>query len=148
MALNPKEVEGLHGSTRKLLEIWMKTKLAIQRGFGKEAISKEHETAFLNLKSDMSRLYRSIGDRLPKDLQFEGDEMMDMMKNAMTLQQLQTLPIGEKKQMFAKWHKLYVLMTRTYGALEVLNDGYYPSLHRDLMKPKPKKQKIKPTGSR
>lgn len=136
MALNPKEVEELHHLVKSLLETWMNIKLVIQKAFGKNPITKEHESAFLNLKSNLSRTYRLISDRLPKDLQFEGDQMIEMMKNATTMEHLHALPLSEKRNVFSKWHEIYVLMTRTFGALEVINEGYYPRLHRDLLKPK------------
>lgn len=134
MALNPTEVAELHTSVKTVLEIWMRIKLAIQKAFGKEEMTKEHEAAFLKLKSDLSRLHRSLSERLPKELQFEGDEMIEMMKNATTMQNLHSLPVSEKRNVFARWHKIYVLMTRTFGALEVINEGYYPRIHRDLLK--------------
>lgn len=133
MALNPKEVEELHHSLKNLLGIWMHIKLAIQKAFGKGAITKAQEEAFLNLKSNLSRLYRVVGDRLPKDIQFGGDEMIDIMKNATTMEHLHSLPLAEKRNVFSQWHKIYILMMRSFGALEVINEGYYPRLHRGLL---------------
>lgn len=134
MALNPKEVEELHHSLKNLLEIWMHIKLAIQKSFGKGPITKEQEQAFLKLKSDLSRLYRIVNDRIPKDLQFDGDEMIDMMKNATTMEHIHALPLTEKRNVFSQWHKIYILLSRSYGAFEVINEGYYPRLHRELLK--------------
>ncbi len=136
MALTPPKVAELNQSMKHLLEIWMKIKLAMQRAFGREEITKEHEGAFLKLKSDLSRLYRVVADQLPRELSFEGDQMIELMKNATTMEHLRALPVKEKRNVFSQWHKIYVLMTRTYGAFEVLNEGYYPSLHRALLAPK------------
>jgi len=138
MALNPKRVEELYASMKSLLEIWMRIKLVIQKAFSKEDITREHETAFLNLKSSLSRLYRTVGDHLPKDVQFDGDEMVEMMKSATTMKFLQNLALDEKRKIFSNWHRLYVLMTRTFGALEVVNEGYYPRLHRGRLQTKSK----------
>ena len=124
----------MYQTTKQLVEIWMRIKLAIQKAFGKGEITKEQEQAFLQLKSDLSRHYRSVGERLPKDLLFDGDQMMEMLKNAISMQHLQNQPVAEKRNVFSLWHKVYVKMTRTFGALEVVNDGYYPSLHRDLLR--------------
>ncbi len=140
MALTPKEVADLNVTMKNLVEVWMRIKLAIQKAFGKGEITKEQEGAFLQLKSDLSRQYRSVADRLPKDLQFDGDQMMDMLKNAISMQHLQNQHINDKRNMFSLWHKVYVKMTRTFGAVEVINEGYYPSLHRDLLRD-PAKQK-------
>ena len=104
MAFTPKEVAELNASLQRLLEIWMRIKLAIQKAFGKGAITRELEQAFLKLKSDLSRLYRVIGDRLPKELQFDGNEMIEMMKSATTMQNLHSLPLEEKRKVFS-WPK-------------------------------------------
>ena len=144
MGIGPAEVAELHGAVKNLLEIWMRIKLAIQKAFGKEELSKEHEAAFLKLKSDLSRFHRQISEKLAEEkLTFEGDEMIEMMKNATTMQYLHALPVAEKRNVFSKWHKIYVLMSRTFGALEVMNEGYFPKLHRDLLKTPDKNPKAK-----
>lgn len=134
MALSSEDITNLHSSTKTILEIWMRIKLAIQTAFRKVEITKEHEHAFLQLKSDLSRKYRSVSDKLPAELQFDGDDMIDLMKNATTMKQVQTLPMAEKRNIFSRWHKIYVLINQTFGALEVMNEGFTPRLHRDLLK--------------
>lgn len=149
MALQSKEIAELYDSMKTLLGIWMRIKLAIQRSFGKDPVSTEQEQAFLKLKSDLSRLYRRVGEKLPPELGFEGDEMIEMMKNATTMANLQQLPLTEKRNIFSKWHRIYVLMTRGFGAMEVMNEGYHPRLHRDLLKTKKgKKAKGRPSAKR
>lgn len=134
MAFTPKEVAELHAGQKKLLEVWMKIKLAIQMAFSQSQVTPQHENAFLALKSDLSRLHRTVAGHLPKDLQFSGDEMMELMKNATTMQHLHGLPLREKRETFGTWHKIYMLMSRSFGALEVINEGYYPRLHRKLIR--------------
>lgn len=112
----------------------MRIKLAFQKAFGKGEITREQESAFLQLKSDLSRFYRTVADRLPKDLSFDGDQMIEILKNAISMQHLQNQAIAEKRTLFSNWHKIYVKMTRTFGALEVINDGYYPQLHREMVR--------------
>ena len=147
MALTPKDVALLHADLKKLLEVWMRIKVAIQKAFGKGPFEKDQEQAFLNLKSDLSSMYRCVGEQLPKDLQFDGDSMIELMKNATSLQYVNTLPEGEKRILISKWHKIYTMMTRTFGALEIINEGYYPRLHRHLLGSK-KKTKGKPRRAR
>lgn len=143
MALTPPEVVELHQALKSLLEIWMRIKLAYQKAFGKGEITKEQESAFLQLKSDLSRHFRAVSNRLPKDLTFEGEDMMDMLKNAISMQHLQGQPTAEKRALFNRWHKIYIKMSRSFGAIEVINEGYYPSLHRDLLRDPTKKKTIK-----
>lgn len=141
MALTPPEVAQITQAVKSLLEIWLKVKLVFQTAFRKGEIQREQENAFLQLKSDLSRNLRVTSDRLPKDLQFDGEVMMEMMKNAISMQHLQNLSVNDKRTIFNQWHRVYIKLTRTYGAVEVIDQGYYPSLHRDLLrtaKPKPK----------
>jgi hypothetical protein len=134
MPLVPEEVDQLHDSIKKLLELWMRTKLAFQKAFGEGKITQEHENAYLQLKSEISRIYRGIGEKLPKGLLFDGDKMMEMLKNAMTMEHLQHQSPAERQIIFANWHRIYIKLTRTLGALEVMKSGYYPHLHRERLK--------------
>jgi hypothetical protein len=143
MALTPKDVEELTESMKKLLELWMRTKLVLLKAFGSEPITREHESAFLQLKSDVSRIYRAASNRLSSGLQFEGDKMLEMLKNAMTMGHLQKLSAAEKQNIYVLWHLLYIRMTRTLGALETMKAGYYPHMHRSLLQKMPAKKAAK-----
>ncbi len=148
MALNPDDVGELNKLMRSQLEVWMHIKLAIQKAFGKTPITRDHENAFLKLKSDLSRLYRVVSEKVPKELQFEGDDMIDLMKGVTTMAYLNALPLTEKQNILNKWHRIYVLMSRTFGSLEVMSDGYYPRLHRALLKPDQGRGKGKKRGKK
>lgn len=144
MALTPKDVDEVIEQIKKLLEYWMRTKLVFIKAFGGEPVSREHEAAFLQLKSEISRLYRSISGVLPSGLNFDGDKMTEMLKNAMTMEHLQNQPLPERHKFYDTWHRVYVKLTRVLGALEVMQSGYYPAMHRDRLKPKdvPQQKKI------
>jgi len=131
MALNDqKQVLETQQSVKSVLDNWMRIKLAFQKAFSQGPITKEHETAFLKLKSELSRLNRQLGEKLPSNLGFNSAQMMELMKNATTLQSLHSLPPQERRQLLEQWHQIYILLNRSLGALEVVGDGYYPSLHR------------------
>jgi hypothetical protein len=131
MALNDqKEVLELQQAVRAMLENWMRIKLAFQKAFSQGPILKEHEDAFLKLKSELSRANRQISERLPTNLGFDGPQMVDMMKNATTMQSLHALPPQVRRDILAQWHRIYILLNRSLGALEVVGEGYHPALHR------------------
>jgi hypothetical protein len=138
MPLSPPEVEQLDDGAKKLLELWMNIKLAFIAAFGSREITREHETMYLNLKSDVSRIYRVMSEKLPKGLLFEGEKMIEMLKNAMTLEAMRGFPASERQNYYKMWHNIYIRLTRTLGALDVMKAGYYPHLHRDLLKTKKK----------
>lgn len=134
MALTPKDIDELYDSIKKLLELWMRTKLVILKAFGDEEITREHENAFLQLKSEISRIYRAVSEKLSTGLKFDGDKMMEMLKNAMTMEHLHQQPPSERQVLYRIWHQIYIKVTRTLGALEVMKSGYYPNLHRERLK--------------
>lgn len=134
MALTPQDVDQLNENVKKLLELWMRTKLVITRAFGNEKVTREHEAAFLQLKSEISRIYRGVSGKLPSGMKFEGEKMIELLKNAMTLEHLSNQPPTEKQAIFQRWHTVYIRMTRTFGALEVMKAGYYPAVHRGRLK--------------
>ena len=144
MALTPQDVQHLHESVKKLLELWMNTKLVFLKAFSEAEISREHETAFLQLKSEVSRTYRSVANNLPKGLMFDGDKLMEILKNAMTMEHLGRMPVQDRQSYLASWHRIYIMMMRTLGALEVMNSGYFPHMHRDRIKSAKSAGKAKP----
>lgn len=143
MALTPEDVDALHESIKKLLEAWMRIKLIFQKAFGDGPLTPEHENAYLQLKSEVSRLYRLVSDRLPRGLAFDGDKMMEMLKNAMTMEHLHNQSASERQGYYSTWHRIYLKITRALGALEVMKSGYYPHMHRERLRPKQEPAKKK-----
>ncbi len=142
MALSPIEVENIYDATRKLLELWMRIKLILQKSFSEGAPTSEQENTYLQIKSEISRIYRGIAEKIPRGLQIDGDKMMEMLKNAMTMEHLGNQPLTERQIYYSTWHRVYLKLTRTLGALEVMKSGYYPHLHRDrLREPAPARKK-------
>jgi len=152
MALNPTEVKELQHLAKNLLKMWMQCKLAFNKAFSEGAIVKENEAAFLKLKAELSRVSKNLQARLPLDLQYDGDSMIDLLKNSTSLQLLHSFPQQERIKVLNNWHSVYVKLNRTMGALEVLDEGYYPRLHRHLISAagstkKKKKKKAKGEGA-
>lgn len=133
MALTPQDVDDLQENIKTLLELWMKIKLVFVKAFGEGEITREHEAGFLQLKSEVSRIYRVVSDKLPPGLKFDGDKAMEILKNAMSMEHLQKLPAGERQNVYKGWHNIYIRLTRTLGALETMKLGYFPHLHRSKL---------------
>ena len=130
MALTPNDVNELVESVKKLGDMWMRIKLVFIRAFGTAPITREQEGAYLQIKSDLSRTYRAVVSRLPKGLHFDGDKMMEMLKSAITMEHLRDQSPQEKQIFYRTWHQIYIKLSRTAGALEVIQSGYYPQVHR------------------
>jgi hypothetical protein len=146
MALTPLEVDDLHEQIKKLLELWMRTKLVFLKAFGDEPITREQEAAYLQLKSEVARINRAISAKLPSGLLFEGEKMNETLKNAMTMEHLHNQPPAERQLYYATWHRVFIRLTRTLGALDLMKAGYYPHLHRELMKPPEKSKRVMPSA--
>lgn len=134
MALTPKDVDELYENSKKLLEIWMKIKLVMIKAFGEDELTREHETGYLQLKSEVSRILRIIADKLPPGLRFDSDRALELLKNAMSMEHLQKMPPAERQATYKTWHAIYIRLTRSLGALETMKLGYFPHLHRAKLK--------------
>lgn len=134
MALTPDVVDELFDQNKKLLELWMQIHSVMVKALADEPLTDEQETQYLQLKGEISRIYRLVSEKLPTGLFFDGDKMMEMLKNAMTLEQLQKFPLPERQNFQRTWHLIYIKLTRALGALEVMQHGYYPHLHRAYLK--------------
>jgi hypothetical protein len=133
MALTPPVVATMHQNAKRLLDLWLRVRLVIIRAFGNAEIDDKQEAEFLELKSEIQRLYRVISDELTRGLLFDGDQMMDLLKNAINIEHLRAVSPKERQKTLSIWHNVYIKLTRTLGALEVIEAGYYPFEHRRLL---------------
>ena len=134
MAMTPHDVDELQETCKKLLGFWMQMKLVFLKSFSGAEILAEHETAYMQLKTEISRLNRAVSERLTSGLKFEGEKMMEMLKNAINMEHLRNQSANEKQNIYATWHRLFIKLTRSLGALEVMQSGYYPHIHRSRLK--------------
>lgn len=134
MALNPTVVATLNEQVKKLLDLWMRARLVFIKSFGNQPIGDDQENAYLELKSEIQRLYRASSEELTPGLKFDGDKMIETLKNAISMAQLRQQNVQERQKYFAIWHQIYIKLTRTLGALEVINAGYFPHEHRAMLK--------------
>lgn len=132
--LTPPVVESLDEQVKNLLELWMRVRLVFVKSFGTQPIDEDQEREYLELKSELQRLYRAISENLTPGLQFDGDKMIETLKNAISMEQLRQQSAAERQKYFGIWHQIYIKLTRTVGALEVIKAGYYPREHRSLLK--------------
>jgi hypothetical protein len=141
MPLTPPVVETLTEQAKRLLDLWMRTRLVFIKSFGNQPITDDQEKAYLELKSEIQRLHRSMSDELTPGLKFDGDKMIETLKNAISMEQLRQQSAQERQKYFSTWHALYIKLTRTLGALEIINAGYFPMEHRSLLQSAPSKKR-------
>lgn len=134
MALDPNRVDELYEAVKEIAELWIRVKKVYLRAFASSSVTREQEAAFLQIKSDISRAWRSLKPGLPRGLDFSGDKMVDMLRDAMNMEHLTQMAEPEREKSMKIWHGVFILMERSMGAMEVMKKGYYPHLHRPLLK--------------
>lgn len=134
MALTPKDIDALHDSVKEIADLWLRIKLVFMKSFSGGGLTREHEAAYLQLKSDISRISRTLEKTLPSGLDFEREKMIEMLKNAITMDHLQKLPEKDQQSLLKMWHKIYIQMERALGAMETMRSGYFPHAHRPMLK--------------
>lgn len=139
MPLTPDDVTFLHENLQNLLQMWMKIRKVFVVSFSGRPITSEQENTYLQLKTEISRVYRGTADRLSKGLHFDGDKMTELLKSAMTMEHLSGHEPDTQRKILASWFSIYIKMTRSLGALETIKTGYYPHQHRELLRITPYK---------
>jgi hypothetical protein len=113
----------LHG----VIEKWVTLKTYLLKGFEPGEIAVDDEAHFLEIKSDVTRSIRSLSERLGETRLDYGDKLVrEMLGKCVSVNHVQSLPAADKRSLIKDWHKAFVLMSRTSGALAFLADGYVP----------------------
>jgi len=127
------EVQALLQEATQLLEMWQSFKAFLDKALlTKDEITREDESQFLELKSAINRLSRTVAQKLPSDLQFGVDKMADMQKNAISVAHFRQVPAVEVPAFRQQWHSIWVLLTRAAGGIRYLAEGGRPSSKKTI----------------
>ena len=129
-------ISGLSGDLDTLMDHWRDAKGMMLKAFlGKKPITEREESAFLEMKTKLSRLSRNIDARLPGYLEVGVDDIDKIIKAGINLKVLNQLPTITKKNLYGKWHVAHVQMHRTVGALQFFETGYRPPKRKTRQNP-------------
>jgi hypothetical protein len=107
---------------QSVLEKWVTLKSYLMKGFEEGEIPIDDESHFLEIKSDVTRSIRALSERLGETKLDYGDKIV----RDVSVNHVQGLPIADKRQLLKDWHRAFIMMSRTSGALAFLAEGYTP----------------------
>jgi hypothetical protein len=116
----PQEREDLLNAAKTLLKHWLHIRDFLLLAFQNDAITREQEQAFLELKSETARTQRGVSGKIPEDLQFGADKITDFLRQAISVAHLRSLPLADKRGLVSGWHVASVMLHRAVGALEFM----------------------------
>ena len=111
---------------QNLLQLWLKIKSFYAKAASEDPISREDETEFLETKSDVSKLQRTLGSKLPAGIGFAADKLQELLRQSISLGHLRSLPKNDRQGLLAVWHQVFVYLSQAVGALQFICEGYTP----------------------
>lgn len=112
---------------QNLVKLWLNVKKFLVKAMGEDPITKEEEQAFLNAKTEVGRLTRSVGQKVPSDVTVGGEKMQDLLRQAISIAHLRGLPKADKQVLVSNWHASYITLAQAYGCLVFIAEGFIPS---------------------
>jgi len=111
---------------QNLLQHWLKIKLFFAKAITDEPITRDDEQAFLETKSDITKIQRVLGAKLPEGVGFGVDKMQEMLRQSISIDHLRTLPTADRRGLLSMWHYVFIYLSQAVGALQFLVEGYVP----------------------
>ncbi|MCX7020063.1 MAG: hypothetical protein NTY46_13955 [Candidatus Sumerlaeota bacterium] len=109
-----------------LLRHWLKIKFFFAKAITDEPISRDDEQAFLETKSDITKIQRVLGPKLPEGISFGVEKMRDMLRQSISIDHLRTLPAADRRGLLSMWHYVFIYLGQAVGALQFIVEGYVP----------------------
>lgn len=122
--ISKKDVDESFEDAQHLLEQWMKFKKYLTKSFTQEPISMDEESDFLETKSKIAKFQRMVGERVKDTFYCGADKIQALTRQCISIMHLRSLPIIDRRNLLIEWHKVYVIITRLAGALQLIKEGY------------------------
>ncbi len=113
--------------SQQLLNMWLQTKGFLAKAFTDTPVTPEEEKSFLQIKSGVSQLTRTVSQKLPPDVKIGGERMQELMRQAISIGHLRGLPKADKQSIIANWHAAFVDIARAVGCLQFIAEGFIPT---------------------
>lgn len=135
MQMKPQIVDESRPLAESLVKNWLEFRKFLRLAISDQPISREHDQAFLEIKSAVSRNYSQLRNRLPRQLAGSPERMQDLMKAALSVTHVRNMPSPDRRGLYAHWHAFYVELCRIAGALKYMADEkYYPKFEEKNVK--------------
>jgi len=135
MQMKPQIIEESRPLADSLLKNWLEFRKFLRLAISDQPITREHDQAFLEIKSAVSRNFSQLRSRLPRELTGSPERMQDLMKGALSVTHVRNMPSADRRNLYAFWHSFYVELCRTVGALKYMADEkFYPKFEEKIVK--------------
>ncbi|NQU41838.1 hypothetical protein HQ520_01035 [bacterium] len=108
----------------RISNLWMEFRKCLRMAFTTKPVTREQEQGFLDLKSGLARLQRSLAQRMPEGFRYGSKGMHDLMGSSISIATLRELPTNDKKQLYIRWHEAHIALQHLMGILDLLAEGY------------------------
>lgn len=125
--MKPAQVAEMASLVHNALEQWVGFRRFFDKAFTAEELAADDEASFLEVKAQIARSLRSLGDKLnEKEYYFGGDKAQALLRSCVSVSHLRSLPMPDRRAMQKDWHTVRVHLSRTVGAFKFLAEGYIP----------------------
>ncbi len=125
--MKPAEVQEAAGVVHSMLEQWLGFKRFFLKAFTTEPLAPDDESTFLEVKAQLARSMRSLGEKInEKEFYFGGDKANALLRQCVSVNHLRSLPFPDRRLLYKDWHTVFVHLSRTVGAFKFLAEGYVP----------------------
>lgn len=111
-------------TANNLNSLWMEFRKSLRKAYSPQEIQTAEEQQFLEVKSELSRAQRSLGQTLPEGAHYSAKTISDLMGQCVSIGNIRELPPTDKKNLYDKWHECYIGIQRLVGTLEIMRQGY------------------------
>jgi hypothetical protein len=112
--------------SQQLLNLWLQIKNYLAKAFTDTPVEPQEERSFLEAKSAVSQYTRTVSQKLPPEVQIGGERMQDLMRQAISISHLRSLPKADKQVLISNWHAAFISLARAVGCLQFIVEGYQP----------------------
>lgn len=118
-------------TVQSMLTQWITFKEYLTLAFGDDPPTAEDDQAFLEIKSNIARAMRSLGEKL-KDAKLDYGEraMREILNKCVSVGHIKALPMNDKRALLKDWHGAFIRLSRISGAVSLLSTGYVPRAAR------------------
>lgn len=120
----PTPAELAFAEAQRLTSLWIALRNFFAKAVTEDAITREDEQAFLETKSEISKLQRTLSAKMPEGIKFAADRMQDLLRQSISLQHLRALPKADRQGLLATWHYVFIWLSQATGALQYISEGY------------------------
>lgn len=115
------------GLAQSALEQWLGFRRYLAKAFSEDPIASEEESGFLEVKSQIARSIRAVGERIKEKEYYEGgDKANTLLRQCVSVGHMRSLNAADRRQLLKDWHMVFIQLSRAVGAFKFLSEGFQP----------------------